>query len=782
MKRKLQFKVSSALKSVIGRDLITNDFVAIFELVKNSVDAGATKISLIFNFDEDSESTIYIVDNGKGMSYEDIQNKWLFLAYSSKSEGTEDENPRVYAGNKGVGRFSCDRLGGKLILEAKKSGIKTISRVDVDWGAFEKNAKDYFSNIDVFYSENEEFDAAKQYAPKKSGVALTITNLREEDSWDRKKLIRLRMHLAKLINPFGGEDSKVSIEIVCARESTADQKEIERTANTDRAPQLVNGLVQNSILQTLKNKTTWIESWIDDGEYLYTNLSDRGQIIYKIREKLDESLLILKDSEFKSKIFFLNRAAKVTFGRQMGVKSRDFGALFLFRNGFRVFPVGEEGDDYWGIDRRKTQGHSRYLGSREIIGKVDVSGSERHFKESSSRDKGLIETPASLALNECVTRKCLRKLERYVAGISWLDALDKDYETLERMFLDGNRSRIIQLISDLANSEDIELLDYNKELVGILNEKSEEFEPSLIKLRRMAESLGDSSLIKKIEQAESVLRRAKQSEAEAVSFAEKEQEARRNAEKAANEAQLEKERIEAAYSEERKRNSFLTSSVSRDKEQLENFIHQMIYFAGHNRRLIINQLKSIAKNQGKEWDSTRDALFQLQEGIDKIVSTSRYLTSANFRLKSGKIKGDLVKFIQEHLSVMAPMFSSGIDISCHAADKEFKMSFSPIELGMIFDNIIANSKKAKASRIHFTIKIDGKILQVDASDNGRGLSAEVDDSDRIFERGYTRTNGSGLGLHFCREQMTALGGEIKISETQPNQGFSLTLKFASNEN
>jgi hypothetical protein len=39
MQEKLHFKISSALKDIIGRDLITNDFVAIFELVKNSYDA-----------------------------------------------------------------------------------------------------------------------------------------------------------------------------------------------------------------------------------------------------------------------------------------------------------------------------------------------------------------------------------------------------------------------------------------------------------------------------------------------------------------------------------------------------------------------------------------------------------------------------------------------------------------------------------------------------------------------------------------------------------------------
>ena len=45
---KLKFRISAALKDIIGRDLITDDFMAVFELVKNSYDAGATKVDIIF--------------------------------------------------------------------------------------------------------------------------------------------------------------------------------------------------------------------------------------------------------------------------------------------------------------------------------------------------------------------------------------------------------------------------------------------------------------------------------------------------------------------------------------------------------------------------------------------------------------------------------------------------------------------------------------------------------------------------------------------------------------
>ena len=81
----LQFKISSALKDLVGKDLIINDNVAIFELVKNAYDAYATKVEIEF-----LEDKIIITDNGKGMTFDDLCNKWLSVGFSAKKDGTED--------------------------------------------------------------------------------------------------------------------------------------------------------------------------------------------------------------------------------------------------------------------------------------------------------------------------------------------------------------------------------------------------------------------------------------------------------------------------------------------------------------------------------------------------------------------------------------------------------------------------------------------------------------------------------------------------------------------
>jgi hypothetical protein len=43
----LHFKTSSGIKNIVGKDLITDRFVAIFELVKNAYDAKATNLLIL---------------------------------------------------------------------------------------------------------------------------------------------------------------------------------------------------------------------------------------------------------------------------------------------------------------------------------------------------------------------------------------------------------------------------------------------------------------------------------------------------------------------------------------------------------------------------------------------------------------------------------------------------------------------------------------------------------------------------------------------------------------
>ena len=240
------FKISAALKNIIGKELITNEFVAVFELVKNSFDANATKVEIIFENNYKPESSkIIIKDNGKGMNYNDLKDKWLFVAYSAKRTGKENEDyrdkiksNRIFAGAKGIGRFSCDRLGKHLNLITLKNEDKAkIENLNVDWEKFENADEEEFINISVTHNTLSE----NKYQLK-HGTVLEISGLRDE--WDRDRILKLKKSLAKLINPNQENDSDgFEIEIIAEEEKRLDNEKKEEREK-------VNGLVKNPIFET----------------------------------------------------------------------------------------------------------------------------------------------------------------------------------------------------------------------------------------------------------------------------------------------------------------------------------------------------------------------------------------------------------------------------------------------------------------------------------------------------------------------------------------------------
>ena len=290
----VNFRISSALKNLIGKELITDQYVAIFELVKNSFDAYSSDVKIIFENNNDiNKSKIIIKDNGKGMDYDDLLNKWLFVAYSAKKDGTEDKilgnskehnddidyrkkikSKRVFAGAKGVGRFSCDRLGEKLnLISLKQSENAVLENLIVDWSMFDENSKKEFLDIPVKHSILNE----NKYEIE-CGTVLEISQLRDE--WDRNKLLKLKCSLEKLINPNQENTSnEFNIEVIVKEELENDEGQKHERAR-------VNGYIKNTIFETLDIKTTQIISEIStNGDVITTTLKDRGNLIYTIKEK-----------------------------------------------------------------------------------------------------------------------------------------------------------------------------------------------------------------------------------------------------------------------------------------------------------------------------------------------------------------------------------------------------------------------------------------------------------------------------------------------------------------
>ena len=209
MTEELDFKISSGLKDIIGKELITDDRIAIFELVKNSYDANARETKITFQNvvtqTEEKQPRIIVGDDGRGMSYRDIVDKFLFVGYSEKKpnenkkekdyrDKISERRRRHFAGSKGIGRFSCDRLGKKIKLYTKIQDDPMIHTLEIDWTEFETDQKKEFTTIKAVYNKESKLEI-EGYSTQgfKQGTILVIEGLNDE--WSREKLVSLKLYL-----------------------------------------------------------------------------------------------------------------------------------------------------------------------------------------------------------------------------------------------------------------------------------------------------------------------------------------------------------------------------------------------------------------------------------------------------------------------------------------------------------------------------------------------------------------------------------------------------------
>lgn len=770
MEHQLQFKISAALKNIIGRDLINDDFIAVFELVKNAYDAHSSNVDIIFDKTGGKFSKITILDNGKGMNYNDLINKWLFVAYSAKKEGTEEDNynyrnkikvKRAYAGAKGIGRFSCDRLGTNLYLETIKD--ETNPKVEVlltDWEKFEGNLNDEFVNISVVHDT-----ISKSTYEKEKGTVLEITNLRSE--WDREKLLKLKSALAKLVNPNtkSSEDS-FRINLIVESEKIEDEK-IKESGKKKNLPKeaiykdIVNGDVENLIFETLDLKTTKITSEVsaENKNIITTTLFEGGKVVYKIQE--ENQLELLKNLDFT--IYYLNQSAKSTFTRRMGIEPVVYGHIFVYKNGLRIYPYGERGEDPLKMDNRKAQGRTRFLGTREVIGYIDIHGDNDELRETSSRGDGLIKTQTYNELYEWFY-STLKRLEKYIVEVSdWgKDLSEDDYINLDE------HDRVVALqsiITKLSKSKNLLSIEYAPDLFQILDAKEEGSARSVlseIKKKINNDNFDKQDILKGIEKAEKKISNL--------------QKIKDEAEDEAFEKLIENESISNELEAEKKKGSWQGALIGTDKERIIGLQHQIFHSSSRINRNIKLLLKHLNPNSID--DTTRKHLTVMALESAKINSIANFVTKANFNLKASEIERDIVEFMIGYLNEIYiaddRIIDSQLKIKVNTkGDTEYVKEIRPLEITTLIDNLISNSEKAGASMISFTFSKKKDSLLIEVADNGK-KGIEKENLQKLFELGYTTTGGSGIGLYQAKDIVDKLNGEITVESTK---GFGTTFKI-----
>ena len=173
----------STIAELLGVQNFSNDEAAVLELIKKAYDANALIVTLEFI----DNRMLRITDNGDGMDSEDIKKHWMHIGKSNKGYDFIDvnNNVRVQAGAKGVGRFALSRLGKNIQMYSKKA-----QRDGVVWRTdWDRSTLELDSSI-----ENK-------------GTCIEINNLRE--NWTRKRIEKLNKYLEKTYN-----DTAMKIRII----------------------------------------------------------------------------------------------------------------------------------------------------------------------------------------------------------------------------------------------------------------------------------------------------------------------------------------------------------------------------------------------------------------------------------------------------------------------------------------------------------------------------------------------------------------------------------------
>ncbi len=474
---------------------------------------------------------------------------------------------------------------------------------------------------------------------------------------------------------------------------------------------------------------------------------------------------LLKDIDFS--IYYMNMSAKQTFSRRMGLSSIKFGHVFVYKNGFRIYPYGEPGEDSFGIDKRKAQGRNRYLGTYDVLGQIEVfSDIEREktisrdeeLKESSTRGDGFIKTEAYFELQNCFI-DVLKKLEKYVVDVQKWGLSIEDDEAFDV------QNRVPDLIAKLTGNKEILDFETSNNFFEILqNSQSRSAEAIVKNLKKLAFETGSEKIIGQASKASNMLldiQRARE-DAEAETL---------QAEKRANE-------VTRKLKEQVSENLFLKSLSSSDFQEMVSLIHHIGIYAG----TIDNNLKGIALRVQNNIPLTNKELNSIIKTISfetkKILNVAAFATKANFRLNAEEIDVNLKDYIREYIQNVIPsIMDKKMQISTQVSTGQpVVRKIKPIEVNILVDNIINNARKASATNLKVVID-NNRSGSIDVAfiDNGTGI--EEANMKRIYDLGFTTTDGSGLGLYHVKEIMKSMGGNVIAKNNTPEKGATFTLEF-----
>ncbi len=131
------FNFSYAALRLLGKNLYSSAANAISELVANSLDAKAREVYVYIDMSDKEHSVIEIIDNGSGMDYTDLAEKYVWIGRNKRNDsGLSETDKSAVMGRKGIGKLAALFLSNQYYIITKKEGDIIPNSWEVNLSAY----------------------------------------------------------------------------------------------------------------------------------------------------------------------------------------------------------------------------------------------------------------------------------------------------------------------------------------------------------------------------------------------------------------------------------------------------------------------------------------------------------------------------------------------------------------------------------------------------------------------------------------------------------------------
>ncbi len=205
--QKGHMKVHSKILKDLSSGIYSNPANAIKELIINSYDADAAKVTIRAKPDLDSFT---IIDDGNGMNCDDFENKFAWISHSEKRKEVDLSKKfhRPLVGRFGIGFISASQLCDKMTVISSKAGETKKFRADIDFSQYKEHTP-YGEPKDIYEVSEFNFINLKEEAEAHYTIIVLsnldrdfikiltdkaiLQKLNEMEETERKKNVRINL-------------------------------------------------------------------------------------------------------------------------------------------------------------------------------------------------------------------------------------------------------------------------------------------------------------------------------------------------------------------------------------------------------------------------------------------------------------------------------------------------------------------------------------------------------------------------------------------------------------